>query len=114
MNNNILALGRLKSGAMNKTEAAYAQYLEAQKQVGEIQWYGFEAWKFKLADNTFYTPDFMVLPKSGLIEAHEVKGYWIGDARCKIKIAAAQHPVKFIAVKARAKKHGGGWEVEAF
>lgn len=114
MNKNILAQGRLKSGQMNKTEAAYAQYLEALKQAGEIQWYGFEAWKFRLADNTFYTPDFMVLPKTGLIEAHEVKGYWMDDARVKIKVATAQHPVKFIAVKARTKKDGGGWEVEEF
>ena len=56
----------------------------------------------------------MVLPKTGLIEAHEVKGYWMDDARVKIKVAAAQHPVKFIAVKARTKKDGGGWEVEEF
>ena len=110
MNKNILAQGRLKSGQMNKTEAAYAQYLEALKQAGEIQWYGFEAWKFRLADNTFYTPDFMVLPKTGLIEAHEVKGFMRDDANVKIKVAANMHPVKIILVK----KAGKSWEFTTY
>ncbi|QBR00487.1 hypothetical protein [Paraburkholderia pallida] len=55
------ALGRLKAGAMNQTEERYAQHLEQRKQAGEIAWVGFEAWKFRLADSTFYTPDFAVM-----------------------------------------------------
>ena len=42
VNQKILALGRLKTGQMNKTEQAYADYLERQKQAGEILWYKFE------------------------------------------------------------------------
>lgn len=108
------ALGRMKQGKMNQTEAAYAQHLEMMKAAGEIQWYGFEAMKFRLADNTFYTPDFMTLGKDGELEAHEVKGFWTDDARVKIKVAAGMHPVQFIAVKKQAKKAGGGWEYERF
>jgi hypothetical protein len=108
------ALGRLKSGAMNQTEKRYAEHLEERKRAGEIAWFGFESWKFRLADNTFYTPDFAVLLADGRLECHEVKGHWQDDARVKIKVAAYQHPVRFIAVTAKPKKAGGGWQVEEF
>lgn len=108
------ALGRLKTGQMNKTEAAYAQHLEARKAAGEILWYRFEGVKLRLADNTFYSPDFSVLLADGTLECHEVKGFWQDDARVKIKVAADQYPMRFIAVKVRAKKNGGGWDVEEF
>jgi len=110
----IQALGRLKVGAMNKTEAAYAQTLEMRRRAGEIEWFKFEGLKFRLADNTFYTPDFAVMLSSGEMEAHEVKGFWQDDARAKIKIAADMYPFRFVAVKAQAKKDGGGWAVEIF
>jgi hypothetical protein len=110
----ILALGRLKTGVMNKTEEAYARLLEAEKQVGTIAWYKFEGLKLRLADNTFYSPDFFVMLQSGVLEAHEVKGFWRDDARAKIKIAADLYPFRFIAVTQKAKKDGGGWAVEEF
>jgi hypothetical protein len=108
------ALGRLKTGAMNKTEAAYERDLRDAKSLGDIQWYRFEGLKLRLADNTFYTPDFAVMASDGVIECHEVKGFWRDDARAKIKIAAEQYPFRFKAVQALAKKHGGGWKVEEF
>lgn len=108
------ALGRLKQGQMNKTEAAYAAWLESEKQAGRVVWFAFEALKFRLADATFYTPDFAVQLASGELQAHEVKGHWIDDARAKIKIAAELFPVAFIAVQAKAKKDGGGWSREVF
>lgn len=112
--NRVFALGRLKAGEMNKTEAAYEQTLQIRKQTGEILWYRFEGLKFRLADNTFYSPDFIVMLSSGEVEAHEVKGFWTDDARVKIKVAASQYPFRFVAVKARAKKNGGGWDIEEF
>ncbi|MGB3271111.1 MAG: DUF1064 domain-containing protein [Rhodanobacter sp.] len=108
------ALGRLKTGQMNKTEAAYAQHLEIRKVAGEILWYRFEGVKLRLADNTFYSPDFVVMLADGTLECHEVKGFWQDDARVKIKVAADQYPMRFVAVKVRAKKNGGGWDVEEF
>lgn len=110
----LYALGRLKAGVMNKTEAAYALHLLSMRAAGEIAWYRFEGMKFRLADNTFYTPDFMVMLNDGSMEAHEVKGFWQDDARAKIKIAADMYPFRFIAIKAKAKKDGGGWAVEEF
>lgn len=110
----VQALGRLKVGAMNKTEALYAAHLEMRKHTGDVAWFKFEGLKFRLADNTFYTPDFAVLLSSGELEAHEVKGHWQDDARAKIKIAADMYPLRFIAIKAKAKKESGGWAVEEF
>ncbi|WP_232826571.1 DUF1064 domain-containing protein [Bordetella bronchiseptica] len=99
---------------MNKTEQAYAAYLNQLQTVGGILWHKFEGMKLRLADNTFYTPDFAVMRPDGQIELHEVKGFWQDDARVKIKVAADMYPFKFLAIKARAKKNGGGWEVEEF
>lgn len=108
------ALGRLKVGAMNKTEAAYAQHLGLLQSAGEVAWFRFEGLKFRLADNTFYTPDFAVMRADGALEAHEVKGHWQDDARVKIKVASDLYPIRFVAVKAQAKKDGGGWDQEDF
>jgi len=108
------ALGRLKQGQMNKTEAAYGEHLEEMRRTGLIVWYKFEGMKFRLADNTFYTPDFAVMLDNGQIELHEIKGFWQDDARVKIKIAADLYPFRFIAIKAKSKKEGGGWTIEEF
>lgn len=114
INRRLQALGRLKVGAMNKTESAYAATLESRKHAGEVSWYRFEGLKFRLADNTFYTPDFAVMLADGSLEAHEVKGFWLDDARAKIKIAADMYPLRFVAIQAKPKKEGGGWKVEEF
>lgn len=108
------AKGRLKQGEMNKTESAYANYLFQLRATGGVRWFKFEGMKFRLADNTFYTPDFAVMMPDGQIEIHEVKGFWQDDAKVKIKVAASLYPFKFIAVKVRPKKLGGGWEIEEF
>lgn len=109
-----LALGRLKYGELNPTEKKYEAYLEELKQKGEVLWYKFEGITFKLAKGCTYTPDFNVMLASGEVQMHEVKGHWIGDARAKIKIAAAMFPFQFVAVKAEAKCRGGGWVRELF
>lgn len=103
-----------KPGQMNGTEAAYASALEFAKRAGQVLWYAFEAVKLRLADNTFYTPDFVVIRADGTLEIHEVKGHWEDDARVKIKVAAEHFPFKFIAAKPKPKKFGGGWEMEEF
>lgn len=109
------ALGRLKAGTMNKTEAEYAKILEARRACGKVLWYRFEGVTLKLADNTRYTPDFIVMLDSGELEAHEVKGsmnFIQDDAKVKIKVAADIFPFRFILVAPIAKKHGGGWETK--
>lgn len=98
---------------MNRNEAKYSDHLRLLWLAKEIQWYGFQPWKFRLAGNTFYTPDFGVVTKEGFLEAHDCKGrkmkpnsaggktasYWCEeDAKIKIKIAAEMHPMKFVIV----------------
>lgn len=108
------ALGRLKTGEMNKTEAEYDALLDFRRMAGEIVWYKFEGLKLRLADSTFYTPDFAVMASDGVMECHEVKGFWTDDARVKIKVAASLYPFRFIALRKRAKKDGGGFAAEEF
>lgn len=93
------ALGRLKAGTMNKTEAAYERDLKDAVTLGDVLWYRFEGVKLRLADNTFYTPDFAVMLANGQLECHEVKGFMMEDANVKIKVAAAMYPFRFILVR---------------
>lgn len=115
MKHAIRALGRLKTGQMNKTEEAYSRLLDTLVACQDVLWWKFEGVKLRLADNTFYSPDFAVLRASGHLELHEVKGgFWTDDARVKIKVAADLYPMQFIAVQALPKSKGGGWKVERF
>ena len=114
-NNRMYALGRLKTGQMNKTEAAYAAHLEARRRAGEIAWFKFEGVKLRLADNTFYSPDFAVMGADGVLEMHEVKGslnYIQEDAKVKIKVAAEMYPFNLFLLRQSQKKEGGGWDVK--
>ncbi|RRF49889.1 DUF1064 domain-containing protein [Klebsiella pneumoniae] len=114
MRKTVQALGRLKAGQMNKTETAYAQELELRKRYGEIARYRFEGIKLRLADNTFYTPDFAVMLANGQLEMHEVKGVTGPTMRVKTKVAADQYPFRIIGVTKLPAKAGGGWKVEEF
>jgi len=102
-------------GTMNKTEKRYAAELDRQYRAGLIQWYGFEAVKIRLADNTFLTPDFAVLEDSGLLELHDVKGrkgdgYWCEeDAKLKLKVLAEHFPA---IVKIVWEDKSGAWQSE--
>jgi hypothetical protein len=89
------ARGKTPPGKTNKTEARYGEYLEQLKRAGEVLWYKFEGVKLRLADNTFYTPDFCVMAADGVIECHEVKGFWAPEGRVKIKVAADLYPFGF-------------------
>lgn len=107
-------------GEMNKTEAAYALHLEHRKKCGVIEWFVYEGIKIKLADKTFFTPDFAVMMPDGLIELHDVKGTtrdkvtkkskpFVHDdgATIKIKVAAGLYP--FVFVVAWFDKASGMW-----
>jgi hypothetical protein len=110
----MFALGRLKTGEMNRTESEYAAHLETLKQAGEVLWFKFEGIKLRLADNTFFSPDFAVMAADGSLQLHEVKGHLLDDANVKIKCAAAIFPLQFIMVRKRPKKDGGGWTFQEF
>lgn len=102
-----------RARSMNKEERAYAAHLAQLQAIGEIAAYRYELLKVRLADNTFYTPDFMVTMPDGVIEMHEVKAYWekagkVGitdDAAVKIKVAAEITPFRYCLVYRRS----GSW-----
>ena len=92
------ALGRLKQGQMNKTEARYAQRLELLRGSGAVLWWKFEAIKLKLASDCTITVDFAVLTCSGVLEMHDVKGakgVFFDDAKVKMRVAAEMFPFIF-------------------
>ncbi len=116
---------RRQPGERNKTEAAYEQHLELLHRAGEIDGFGFEKIKLKLADNTFFTPDFLVFAKDGVVELHDTKGTkkklrangtkeavpWIEeDAKIKLKLVAEQFPFRVFAVF----KTPDGWQRQQF
>ena len=107
------ALGRMKTGQLNKTEERFAQWLELERHAGKVQWWRFEGIKLMLAKNTSITVDFGVLPDTGILTMIDVKGskaMVTDDARAKMKIAAELYPFVFKLAYPRAK--GEGWEIE--
>lgn len=111
------SLGRLKSGTMNRTEKAYADYLEALKIKGEVIWFVFEGITLKIAKDCRLTMDFAVLNSNMEIELHDVKGskfMFQDDSKVKIKVAAQMFPFRFKVVMPISKKSGGGWDICEF
>lgn len=108
-----VATGTVREPDMNKTEAEYAGMLEARRLRGEVAWWRYEAITLKLADNTRYTPDFLVLLPDGALEIHETKGGYIReDGWLKLKVAAALFPFRFFLCQKASKKDGGGWSIK--
>jgi hypothetical protein len=116
-----LAKGRTarhEFGRMNRVESAYAAVLSARLKMGEVAGWWFEPIKLRLADKTFYSPDFLVMLADGTLELHEVKTTWGGgqagwheDARVKWKVAAEAYPMfAFVA----AVKGKAGWTEERY
>lgn len=103
-------------GQMNRTETAYAEHLQIQLLSGQITGWRFESYKLRLADRTWYTPDFVVQCLDGTIELHEVKATGRDgklliedDAAVKIKVAADQYPEFEFLLAGRNTK---GWNIK--
>lgn len=108
------AKGR-KPGEMNKTETRYSQHLEERVARGEVLRWDFEPERLKVADGSWYCPDFRLLMPDGEIHFHDVKGFPEPVGRVKIKVCAEQHPMYlFFEVRKQLKKDGGGWEITPF
>lgn len=93
---------------MNKTESAYAVHLDARRQAREVAAYWFGSVKLRLADKTWYHPDFLVLLADGRLEMHETKGFMRDDAAVKVKTAAEVYPLFHFYLVRRVR---GGWDV---
>lgn len=116
---------RRAPGERNKLEAAYEAHLEMLHRAGEIDGYKFEGIKLRLADNTFFTPDFLVFASDGVVELHDTKGTttkkradgskdkapWIEeDAKIKLKVVAELFPFRVFAIFKTAE----GWQKQGF
>jgi hypothetical protein len=95
---------------MNRLESDYAVVLEAQRLNGTIRAWHYESLKFRLADKTWYSPDFVVIAEDGTIELHETKGFMRDDANVKLKVTSHlywEYTVKLV------KRAGRGWSITA-
>ena len=94
---------------MNRTEERYADHLALLKAAGRIANYWYESLKFRLADRTWYAPDFLVMLPDGSLELHEVKGYMEEDAAVKLKVVSELYWAFPLRLVREAK--GGTWNV---
>ena len=105
------ATGRIcrhERGEKNKTELAYEEYLKTLKLVGEVTNWWFESVTFVLADRASYTPDYVVMYATGVVEIIEIKGGIVeDDAAAKFRVARGMFP--WLTFK-MLKKSKGGWK----
>ena len=105
---------------MNKTEQRLEQHLANQKLAGEILWYKMHGFGMRLADNTFFYPDAMVMENDRSISIYDAKaqnrstgkGLWKDDAKVKIKVAAELFPIFRFRGISYTKKNG--WVIEEY
>lgn len=98
---------------MNKTERRFKA--EVLDQMSNVLFDCFGSIKLRLADRTWYTPDFVVWMANGADCIFEVKGSWKAphqeDSRVKLKVAAELYP-QFQFFAAVPNKETGGWDIE--
>jgi hypothetical protein len=108
----LFALGRLKAGEKNKTEQRFEdEVLRPGLLAGDILWYRFEGVKLRLADGTFLTVDYCVMPPTRILTMIDVKGARAiiqDDARVKMRVASELYPFAF----QYAFPGSGGWTIE--
>jgi len=99
---------------MNKTERRLSRILHFMKDQHDIRDWAFESEKFRMADKTWYTPDFRVTLPDALNLFVEVKVrkkdggiLWKDDAAVKIKTIAELQPYPFFL----AVYDPTGWEI---
>jgi hypothetical protein len=101
-----------KRGEMNRMEAAWAAQLDLAVRAGDVLWYAYESLTLKLADDTRYTPDFVLMFADGSLCCDECKGFMEEAAWVRMKVAAALFPLRFRLITLKPKKEGGGWVVK--
>lgn len=102
---------RQDRGGLNRTEAEFRDYL-ATTYCGTDRIMR-EGLGFRIGNGCVYWPDFVVPSSCNRSHVYEVKGFMRDDAAVKLKVAASKFPTfKFFLVTKRAKKLGGGWDVQ--
>lgn len=94
----------------SKLEEAYWNHLADLQAQGAIHSFALKPEKLRLADGSYYTPDFRVITPTGEVQFHETKGFMREAARVRILVAAELHPYPFFLVK----KSGASFTVERY
>jgi len=102
-------------GQMNLTEQAYAKWLTEQKLLGTVIAFRYESFGLRLADQSWYRPDFFVQLSDDSLEFHEVKtcdarGNILkeDDADVKFKVAGESFPM--FTFRMFGHLPDGGWK----
>ena len=92
---------------MNRTEAAFADFLRAMPALSHIER---EGMALKLGNGVRYTPDFSAWNEADrVLELFEVKGFMRDDASVKIKTCAWAYPYFRLWLVKRSR---GTWSIE--
>jgi len=94
----------------SKLEEAYWRHLADLQAQGAIHSFALKPEKLRLADGSYYTPDFRVITNEGFVQFHETKGFMREAARVRLLVAAELHPYPFFLVK----KSGASFTVERY
>jgi hypothetical protein len=90
----------------NGTERRFvAEIYEPMRLAGEARRCDYEPEKFRLADRTYFTPDYRVWMADREIRFYEVKGGFVrDDAMVKLKVFAELHPMYAVYLAAYARR----------
>lgn len=98
---------RLKPAFKSRWEGQYYEHLRELQHRGDVAWFKYEGLKLRLADGSYYTPDFPQVLADGTVVIDEVKGHWREAARVRFKSAIEQYPFVFREVRLV----GGAWDI---
>lgn len=92
-------------------EKEFADYLDQQKLGGHILEWAYKPVRLRIGDGAFYSPDFRVVWANRSTTYYEIKGFLREAARVRLRVAAERHPSRFVMVRKRSKRDGGGWTI---
>lgn len=94
--------GERRFYARSRAEARHAAVLEMQRKAGVIADWRHEAHTFQFPDRlrgaVRYTPDFLVTRADGVVEHHEVKGWWDRTSVERVRLTARHFPLAVIRI----------------
>jgi len=88
------ARAKATNGYRSKAEKDYAGELDLRVRAGDIQGWYYEPCNWRIGNNCYYRPDFLLVHSDGLLEFVEVKcGNIMERARVKFAAAAERYPM---------------------
>ncbi|MBP0714837.1 hypothetical protein ABXK61_16145 [Burkholderia sola] len=103
------SLGHVRTRKVDAAIEAYGELLATLRLRGDVLWFRANPIKLRLADETYYGPNFAVMVASGHLEMHHVMDAAKNEPLTTVKIAAEQFPFRFVAVH---RDDSCGWKFE--